>query len=350
MRKRKFSLALGVLLFSLCCGLIGAGPLAATEPTAWPAPDWEVATPESVGLSAARLEKLRDWLGEHGSKTGLVVRHGKIAGEWYWQEATASTPYPVYSVSKSFSSTATGLAIAEGKLSLTTKVGDLFPEASPPEKRAITVRQLLSMTSGVINNAKFREEPDQFAYALNTAPMADQPGTKWDYNNTGLAILSPVFAKATGQEIDEYLDARVFQPIGVARSDWAWERSAGHTVPYSGLHINARALARFGLLFLHHGKWQDRQLVPSDWVAEATRPSQSLNKTYGFLWWANANGSKWKGVPADAYAALGRFDNNMLILPAKDMIVIRQIGDAGADPPKFDQAEWARLALAAIVN
>ena len=228
---------------------------------------------------------------------------------------------------------------------LDTKVGDLFPEASPPEKREVTVRQLLSMTSGVIKNDKFRDEPDQFAYALNSAPMTDKPGTKWDYNNTGLAILSPLFAKATGREIDEYLESKLFEPIGVTKSDWTWERSAGHALPYSGLHINARALGRFGLLFLNHGKWQDRQIVPSPWVAEATHSSQQLNKQYGFLWWANTDGSKWKGAPADAFAALGRFDNNLLIFPSHDMIVIRQIGDAGTNVPKFDQAEWAQLAL-----
>jgi CubicO group peptidase (beta-lactamase class C family) len=322
----------------------------AAEATAWPTPEWQVASPETVGLSSAKLEKLRDWLRDHGSKTGLVIRHGRIAGEWYWQEATASTPYPVYSVSKSFSSTAAGLAIAEGKLTLDTKVGDLFPEVSPPEKRAITLRELLSMTSGVIKNDKFRDEPDQFAYALNSAPLADKPGAKWEYNNTGLAILSPVFAKATGQEIDEWLDAKVFQTIGIAKSDWSWERSAGHALPYSGLHINARALGRFGLLFLNRGKWQDRQVVPSDWVAAATHATQSLNKQYGYLWWANTDGAKWKGAPADAFAALGRFDNNMLILPGQDMVVIRQIGDAGTNPPKFDQTEWARMALETIAD
>ena len=126
-----------LLVFALC----------ADAQTVFPSPDWEVAQPETQAMSAAALDKVGQWLKDSGAKTGLVVRHGRIVGEWYFDDATAASKYLVYSTTKSFSSVATGLAIADGKLTLDSKVGDFFSDANPPEKREITVRQLLSMTS-----------------------------------------------------------------------------------------------------------------------------------------------------------------------------------------------------------
>src|SRR5271170_6384648 len=175
----RIRLALIFCLATLC------SVAAAAEPLAWPVPDWQTATPESQQMTTAGLEKVRDWLKEAGSKTGMVVRHGRIVGEWYFDDATPKSKYLVYSTSKSFASTAAGLAIYDGKLTLETTVGEVLPDVMPPEKRQVTVRQLLSMTSGVYKEPKIHEMDDLFTYALYKAPMADKPGEKWDYNNTG---------------------------------------------------------------------------------------------------------------------------------------------------------------------
>jgi CubicO group peptidase (beta-lactamase class C family) len=167
---------------------------------------------------------------------------------------------------------ATGLAIADGKLALDHTVGQYFPDASPEAKRAVTVKQLLSMTSGVHNDAGIGQRDDRFSYALNTAPMDHKPGEKWDYNNTGLALLSPVFQKAVGRPIDEFFNERVMRPIGIGVDDWTWERYEGYALPYSGFHTTARSLGRIGLLVLNKGKWQDKQLVPAAWLAESIAP------------------------------------------------------------------------------
>src|SRR5687768_9431110 len=148
-----------------------AMPVTAAE-TAWPVPDWQVAAPDSQGISAEKLEKLRDWLADHGSKTGLVVRHGQIVAEWYFGDAKPDSQHLVYSTSKSFAATAAGIAIAEGKLSLDTKLGELVADVAPPEKRDVTVRQILSMTTGVHNEPDVRQRADMFTYALSAAPMA----------------------------------------------------------------------------------------------------------------------------------------------------------------------------------
>lgn len=331
---------------AIACLLFAAQVRAAD--TSWPVPDWQTAAPESQGMSAAGVEKVRDWLRDNGSKTGLVVRHGRIVGEWYFEDAQPTSKYLVYSTSKSFASTAAGLAIAQGKIKLETRVGELLPDVSPPEKAQITVRQILSMTTGVHNNPKFGELAQRFTYSLQEAPLDHPPGTKWQYNNTGLALLSPLLVKATGQQLDALLNEQLFRPIGIREADWTWDSNEGYTLPYSGLHITARALARFGLLFLNQGKWQDRQLISADWVAEATHPSQDLEKSYGYLWWNNTT-NKWKGGPADTYAALGRFDNNMFIVPSLDLIVIRQVGDDSGHNRKINQGELLKLAAEAVI-
>ncbi len=315
--------------------------------TAWPVPDWQVSAPESQGVSAAGIARVAEWHKQNGSKTGLVIRHGRIVGEWYFGDAGPATQLAAYSTTKSFSSTATGMAIADGKLALDTPVGKFLSDVEPAEKKQITVGQILSMTSGVHNNPQINTLPDRFAYALREAPIDFPPGEKWDYNNTGLSLLSPLFRAATGQGIDQFLDARVFRPIGIAPADWSWEQNAGLPVPYSGLSITARALARFGLLVLRSGRWQEQQIVPADWLAAAVRPSQSLEKSYGYLWWNNT-ASRWPGVPADAFAAMGRFDNDMLIVPSLDLIVIRQVGDETGHEHKINLPELFRLAAESV--
>ncbi|HEX4146705.1 MAG TPA: serine hydrolase [Pirellulales bacterium] len=319
----------------------------AKDRAVFPAADWKTAKPVSQGLSAAGVARVGEWLQQNGSKTGLMVRHGRIVGEWYFDGTDPTTQLLVYSTTKSFSSTATGIAIADGKLKLDTPLGQFFPDVQPPEKKQITVGQILSMTTGLRNNGRLMEIADPFSHAMLEAPLDARPGEKWDYNNTGLSLLTPLFHAATGQGIDEFLDARVFRPIGITPADWSWDRSADQPLPYSGLHITARALARFGLLVLRDGRWQKRQIVPAAWLASAARPSQSLKKEYGYLWWNNTQG-KWPGVPADAFAAMGRFENEMLIVPSLDLIVIRQVGDVTGHEPKVNIAELFHLAVDAV--
>ena len=329
----------------IAMSLLGfASQLLAEENVVWPVPDWEVATPESQGVSAKKLETLRTWLAERGSKTGMVVRHGRVVAEWYFGDTKRESRHLVYSTSKSFSATAAGIAIGEGKLSLDTRLGDLIADVAPAAKRDVTVRQILSMTTGVHNDPEIRTRADMFTYALTLAPMDHKPGEHWEYNNTGNSLLGPIIRKVTGQDIDEYLAAKVFKPIGIEKVDWEWERQEGHPLPFSGLHITARGLARFGLLTLREGKWQDKQIVPSAWVKEAAAASQELSKNYGFLWWNNSQGT-WAGVPRDAFAAMGRYDNDLLMVPSLDLIFLRQIGDDPEPNRQFDKIKMLQLAV-----
>lgn len=311
----------------------------------FPGDDWEVATPASQGMDAEGLEKAKAWLESHKSKSGVVIRHGRIVAEWYFGDANAKSKFAAYSTSKSLSSMATGLAIADGKLALDHTVGKYIPDASPDSKKTVTVKQLLSMSSGVHNDPGIGQREDLFSYAIKTAPMDHEPGAKWDYNNTGLALLSPVFHKATGKQIDEFLNERLFRPIGIREEDLTWDRREGFALPYSGCHTTARSLSRIGLMVLHHGKWHDKQIVPAAWLAESIAPSQDLNKSYGYLWWNNTT-NRFPKLPQDAYAALGKWDNNIFIVPSLDLVVIRQ---SDLEPAKDHKiAEYYHLVCDAV--
>jgi CubicO group peptidase (beta-lactamase class C family) len=253
MRQLSLWLALMVIL----------GVRGADAQTAWPNPDWETATPASQGVDADGLEKARVWLESHNSKSGLVIRHGRIVAEWYFADAIKSSKFACYSTSKSLSSMATGLAITDGQLTLDDTVGKFVPDASPDGKRAITVKQLLSMTSGVHNDPMVGQKDDLFTYATKVVAMDHAPGEKWDYNNTGLALLSPIFQKAVGKSIDASLNEKVFQPIGIPADDWTWEQREGFAIPYSGCHMTARSMGRIGLMVLNDGRWKDTQIVPA---------------------------------------------------------------------------------------
>jgi CubicO group peptidase (beta-lactamase class C family) len=317
--------------------------------TVYPAADWEVAKPQTQAMSGEGVEKVGQWLKESGAKTGLVVRHGRIVGEWYFDDAKPDSQYLVYSTTKSFSAIAIGLAIADGKLKLDSRVGDFFPDAAPAEKRDITVRQLLSMTSGAHSDNDILKREDLFEYVLKELPIDSPPGEKWVYNNSGLSLLSPVVHKATGKNIDQLLDEQVFRQIGIQPSDWHWDTRGGTPIPYSGLYITARALARFGLLALNKGQWRGKKVISSDWVNECTRPSQDTTLMYGYLWWTNHVGA-WSSVPRDAFATMGKYGNSMLMVPSLDLIVLRQIGDDSEKNRKPNMEELYNLAVAAVTD
>ena len=312
-----FRMLLLVLTIGFCICDQGAAQ------TVFPGTDWEVASPASQNVDPVNLEKAMVWLGSHQSKSGLVIRHGRIIAEWYFGGADQSTKFAAYSTTKSLSSLATGLAISEGKLKLSQTVGEFLPDVRPEGKRPITVKQLLSMTSGVHNEQDVHLRADLFDYCLTKAPMDHKPGEKWDYNNTGLALLGPVFKNATGEPLDEFFNKRVFAPIGIRSEDWTWEHREGHVIPFTGCHLNARSMGRVGLLVLNRGKWHDQQIIPSDWLTESIGPSQPFNPAYGYLWWSNTK-NNWPNVPKDAFAALGRWDNDIFVVPSLDLVVIRQ--------------------------
>lgn len=303
----------------------------------------------------------------------VVVRHGHLVAEWYENSALTTTRYDIWSCTKSFTGTAYGIlfedcrrgsVLAERSVNLDSPAYAFIPEGQPltdPLKADITFRHLLSMTSGIpgerhgIAAIPTETGVGPFEAALGLAPtrarrwagprwtdkLAARPGTHWDYSDPAMAHLALAFFHVVGREMGDFLQERVFGPIGIERLAWDLQGVGRgligpHTNAHTGIHVSARELARFGYLMLRQGRWNGKQVVPAEWVALASRTSQPHNPSYGFTWWVNTEGTLWPGLPRDAFAAMGYMCNRLYVVPSLDLVVAR----VGSGP-----GEWSEGAL-----
>lgn len=336
------------LLFCLICLLHPALTQTAAQQEAariWPVPDWTTATPESQGIDSTKLDALRAYFEEKKTRAALVIRHGRIVGEWYWDGRDKDSKFPAYSVTKSFSSTAVGLLVGDGKVKLEQPASDFIPVWKADERKGITVRHLLTMTSGIkLEDLGYHLRPDRITKALDQ-PLQYPPGTKWEYNNVACNTLSEIITKASGEEMGDFLKHRLYDPLGM--KNVSMDKSGSKTLAYMGLQISARNLAKVGYLFLNKGMWNGKRLLSEEWVRMATTKSQSLMPQYGFLWWVNSDGqdeSKTGGM----YEAIGLYGNHLTVLPAQDMIVVRLIGNGAGAPTNVGTQKFVQLAREAV--
>lgn len=333
------------------CGLwvLGGGAIAGGAPKpkpVFPGAEWEVSTPAAEGVSAEKLDALKALLAEKKTQAALVIRHGKIVAEWYWDGKDKDSRIQAFSVTKSIASTAIGLLVKDGKVKLDQPAADFIPEWRGDDRKAITVRHLITMSSGLENrDSGILFQKDQLGKSI-ALPLGAKPGTVWNYNNGACNTLSQIVSAASGKEMGEFLSERLYQPLGIAHA--TMDASDGKTLAYMGLNVTARDLARVGCLFLHDGRWQRKTLLPKGWVAEASSTSQELNKDYGYLWWVRTRTADPK-LPKDSYSAVGFGGQYLSIFPSQDLIVVRLTSrlEAGAN---IDGDALARAALDAITT
>ena len=200
----------------------------------------------------------------------MVLQHGKVLEEKFFVPDTA---HILNSVSKTFTSTAVGFAISEGLLSLDDKIVDIFPESVPEAAsdtvKRITVRNLLTMNSGhgTDPTGAIRRGEGDWVKSFLEWPVEFEPGTCYCYNSLGTYVLSAAVQKVTGQKIVDYLDTRLWQPLGIEKPQWQ-ESPAGVNTGGWGLYLKTEDLARMGLCLLSGGKFAGKQVIPADWVRE----------------------------------------------------------------------------------
>ena len=260
----------------------------------------------------------------------MLVRHGHVVAEGWWTPYDADTPHVLYSLSKSFTSTAVGLAVAEGKLSLDDEVLKMFPEDAPAEPsanlKAMRVRDLLRMATGNQTEASLwrRDAPsgtreDPWTKKFLAHPVPFKPGTHFLYNSPGTYMLSAMVQKVTGESVLDYLRPRLFDPLGFESPAWV-ASPEGISAGAWGLLARTEEIARFGQLYLQHGMWKGRQLVPAAWVEEATArqtsngssPISDWDQGYGYQFWRSRH---------ESYRGDGAFGQYCLVLPAQDAVV-----------------------------
>lgn len=350
-------LALIVGALTLACSADG-GP---TSPNArpWYFPDsdlnWETARPSEAGFDSTALSVALDWAGQQNSSAVVVVWRGRIVMERYWQGWTNQTPGPYFSAGKTITAALTLDLVADGDVSLdaaaSTYLGGGWSRNATDES-AITVRRLLSMSSGTNDSLQRIFSPAAGAFY---------------YNNPAYYQLFGVIAAASGQSVGAVAAARLFTPIGMSHTFLFPNEDSG--VPGFIFAGSARDFARFGILTLNHGRWNGRQvLADSALLHQARTPSGTTNLSYGWLWWLNGGASHrtpgpyllptnpgplFSAAPVDLAAALGKDDKKLYVVPSLDLVIVRLGGRAtvsGADSPaaisSFDNAFWIRLMAA----
>jgi CubicO group peptidase (beta-lactamase class C family) len=247
---------------------------------------------------------------------GIIVLQGgkRIAGRRWASEQ----PRPVYSVSKSFTAIAAGLAIADGKLSLRDRVVDAFPGlvphlAGPHRLASLTLEHLLTMSRGHERFSRPRTVADALAQTLGF-----DPGTRFVYDNGSTLLASAMITEATGQKVRDYLLDRLFRSLGIPDPVWT-ESGDGYTLGATGLELTTGDLAIFGQFLLQRGNWKGEQLVPAQWIDGATRTHISTkgmkkpdyNLGYGYGFWTCRRG---------AYRADGKNGQFVIVFPREETV------------------------------
>lgn len=290
-------------------------PMRRTPPArARPDEFWQTANPATLGVDAGVLEQHRALCERTGADACLVVYKGKIVQELY--SSRYREPFLAMSTTKSVTGILVGMLLDEGKIkSVDEPVCNYIPEWCEGRRAKVTIRHLLSMTSGLpeMTTTGVGSTADKNPYVMKMSPAAE-PGTAWVYSNEGVQLLSPLLDKAAGEPIQDYARRRLFLPLGMRRTRLHLD-ARGHAWTYGDMLTTPRELAHIGLLMLNKGVWQGRRIVSESWVEQSTRKSQTLMPRYGLLWWLYDN--------PGGFAALGHLNTNMYVFPERELIVVR---------------------------
>lgn len=267
----------------------------------------------------------------------MILRHGKVVSENWFGNHAADKPHALHSVSKTFTATAVGFAVAEGRLKTTDKVVSFFPDKLPAELsdhlKALEVRHLLTMSSGhdvEPGNIRNAAEAD-WVEGFLAAPLVHKPGTFFVYNSLGTYVLSAIVQKVTGEKLIDYLYPRLFRPLGIVGAVWD-ESPQGINTGGWGLYLKTEDLAKLGLFILRKGEWQGQQLLPKAWFDEATashiaslpagrRPEQITRKTKEVDWLQGYGYQMWRSRH-NSFRADGANGQYILVLPEKDAVIV----------------------------
>ncbi|MBX2875324.1 MAG: serine hydrolase [Saprospiraceae bacterium] len=314
--------------------------------------EWESVDPSTLGWCAEKVDALSSFLEEKNTKSFLILKGGKIVMEAYYGEHDAEKVWYWASASKSLVATLYGMAQEDGLLDINDPTSDYLGEgwtsATPEQEAAISLKSQLSMASGLDDGVETTGSTDN-CFEPQCFQYLSAPYSRWAYHNSAYRILQDVLETASGQTKFNYTRGRLGDRIGM-KGFWL------NYVYYS----TGRDMARFGLLALHRGIWGTDTLLQEQAYFDAMiQPSQAENPSYGYLWWLNGQeafqlpGVQFKinramipEAPADLFAALGKNDQKIYVVPSEDLVVVRQGDAAGGvvlSSSSFDAELWQRL-------
>ena len=280
----------------------------------------------------------------------LVISDGKVVAEHYFDSWPADKPHSMFSVSKTFTAAAVGIAINEGRISLHDKVADYFPDKVREDNPCTaTLEDLLTMSGGHDTDPSMsvlgfdmkrgesfiKEDVEDIAEVFFSHPFVHEPGTFYCYNSLGTYLLSAIITKVTGQSVREYLMPRLFEPLGMGEPEWEADKN-GISAGGWGLKLVPEQMAKMGLLLLHEGNWNGRQLIPAEWVrAMGAKQVESTPATIRMEeselkcgrpdslndWRQGYGYQTWRNVP-EGFRADGAGGQFILVLPEKNAVVV----------------------------
>ncbi|WP_373493341.1 serine hydrolase domain-containing protein [Aquiflexum sp.] len=291
-------------------------------------------TPEALNISSKGIQQFLDAVeteNKHEMHSLMILRNGQVAAEGWWAPYGPESKHTMYSVSKTFTASAIGLAVAEGKLKVTDKVISFFPESLPatviPHLAELEIKDLLSMTVG--HDKSFNQEifsKEDWITAFLSMPIANKPGTKFLYNTSASYMLSAIIQKVTGYSLLEYLQPRLLDPLGIAGVDWETDLD-GVAVGGWGIRVKTEDMAKLGQLFLQKGHWNGKQILPESWIEEAStmkimqEPDASPAKMASNDWIQGYGYQMWRSRH-NSYRADGAFGQFILVLPELDGVIV----------------------------
>ena len=300
----------------------------------YPGKTWKIADkPEDYGFNSAKLDEAEKYTNTIKTAAVVIVKNGVIVDEW----GKTEEKYMTHSIRKSFLSAMYGNYVKDGTIDLSQTIEEAGITDEPPlsdtEKKA-TLLDCIKARSGVYHPALYESEGMK---ALKPERHTVRPGTHWYYNNWDFNVMGTVFEKFTGKKIFEALEEEIAKPIGMENftADDGWYVTGDASIhPAYPFRITARDMARFGLLMLREGQWNEKQVVPADWARESTDYDSDAalygSDGYGYMWWVAQDGNKFPhlpevDIPEGSYSARGAGGHYILVIPDKDLVIVHRV-------------------------
>jgi len=292
----------------------------------WPTNEWQLATPEEKNIDSDKLKEMLEYVDDENPfyDSIIIVRHGYIVLERYYLSYGPDDLHHLWSTTKSFISALVGIALNEGLIgSINDKMLDYFPNKTisnyDPRRENITIEHLLTMSSGIewifyLHQTIFTGHEDPVEFALNQ-PINFEPGSQFEYINGGPHILSGIINEVVESTVEDYAVEKLFTPLGIKNFMWQKDQQNVSQGSYA-LSLTTRDCARFGYLYLNNGTWDDKQIIPSNWVKKSSEVYWTItsNVSYGYLWWIYPYNN--------CYATRGYEEQNIFVLPEYDIVFV----------------------------
>ena len=329
--------AVVLFLISFCCQQSASRQTAVSEQKTVKTFKWEKVSPEAMGLKSEVLTKeLTELLGANKTGAACLVYQGKLVWEFYWRDFGPRSRFDIYSAGKAFTATAIGLLMDDGKLKIDDPACKYLKEWDTEDKLKITIRNLLTMTSGLKRDYREYTKGTNPTESMLNWPMEREPGTAWSYEQATSHALSIIVQRITGKLPIVFLRERILNTIGVVEAGWLRSRQ-GDCLGWRSVLISARELAKFGQFYLNMGRWDGEQLLSEEFINQAIVNDPLLQKIpvapgqddfrrrgYGFQMFVNSNGI-FEGVDKEGYGFLGAYHNICLVDPVNEFVFVRLV-------------------------